>query len=192
MYDPSYPREIQELIKSEVGLDQRIVWSGMPVRTFFEKKAMMTFLFGIPWTAFAVFWTVSAGIGTISLKGGISFLSLFPLFGIPFILIGIAMLSAPLVTFYKSGKTAYVITNKKAFIVIGGRTTLVRSFGPEQLNDLFRRERRDGVGDIVLKTREWKDSEGDTQSEEFGFMNIRDVRNVEKKLKELASSRSTI
>ena len=186
MIDPTIPQHLQELIKTELEIGERIDWCEMPVKAFFTPQSVASVLFGIPWTAFAVFWTVAAGIGTISIKGGISVFTLFPLFGIPFILIGIGMLSAPLFTYFKSRKTVYVITDRRAITFEGGRSTVIRSYTPQKLQSLYRNEKRDGVGDVIVNHREWRDSDGDRHSEKLGFLRVRNVRTVEKKLKGLA------
>ncbi|QQS41620.1 MAG: hypothetical protein IPM63_01365 [Acidobacteriota bacterium] len=186
MLDNRIPHKLKELIDRELEIGERIVWTGMPRRTFFTPAATGSFLFGIPWTAFAVFWTLMAGAGTW-FTSGFSMFSIFPLFGIPFILIGIGMLSAPLGAYIKSGRTAYVITDKRAISFEGGSSTVIRSFTPEKLGDVFRRERSGGYGDVIIDLSHTRDSDGDKQTEEVGFFRVRDPHQVERLLKELAS-----
>lgn len=180
------PYKLHETVERELEIGEGIVWSGMPRRTFFTPAATGTFLFGIPWTAFAVFWTLTAGLGTM-FSDGFSIFSFFPLFGVPFILIGIGMLSAPLAAYIRSGKTVYVITDKRAISFEGGRSTVIKSFTPDRLGDIFRRERSNGYGDVIIHVAHSTDSDGDRQSEEVGFFRIRDPRKVERLLKELSS-----
>jgi hypothetical protein len=116
-------------------------------------------------------------------KGGFSF---FPLFGIPFVLIGLAMLSSPLWAYRKSLRTVYVITNRRAITFDGGVSTTIRSYAPERLHDVYRREKRDGSGDVIIARHAWRDSEGDRQSEELGLLRIRNPKEVESMLRKLA------
>ncbi|HUF04212.1 MAG TPA: hypothetical protein VMM38_08555 [Aridibacter sp.] len=180
------PHKLRELVDRELEIGERIVWTGMPRRAFFTPAATGSFLFGIPWTAFAVFWTITAGAGTWFISG-FSIFSLFPLFGIPFILVGIGMLSAPIGAYVKSGRTVYVITDKRAISFEGGSSTVVRSFPPEKLVDVFRRERSKGYGDIIIDLAHSRDSDGDRQTEEVGFFRVRDPGGVERLLKDLSS-----
>ncbi|MCO6511895.1 MAG: hypothetical protein J5I65_13980 [Aridibacter famidurans] len=190
MLDNRIPHKLKELVNRELEIGERIVWTGMPRRTFFTPAATGSFLFGIPWTAFAIFWTLMAGAGTW-FTSGFSVFSIFPLFGIPFILIGIGMLSAPLGAYIKSGRTVYVITDKRAISFEGGSSTVVRSFTPEKLGEVFRRERPGGYGDVVIDLSHTRDSDGDKQTEEIGFFRVRDPHQVERLLKELASRAPT-
>lgn len=178
------PYEMQGMVRGELEPGERIVWSGMPRRAFFTKASTGAFFFGIPWTAFAIFWTLTAGAGTWFMSG-FSLFSLFPLFGVPFILIGLAMLSSPLVAYFKSGKTVYVITDRRAISFIGGRETEIRSYTPEMLGNVYRRERKNGRGDVIIEHRRWRDSDGDKQSEEIGFFRVSEPKEVERLLKEL-------
>ncbi|MDH3529469.1 MAG: hypothetical protein OEQ28_07875, partial [Acidobacteriota bacterium] len=184
--DQSLPQKLDIIVKNELEIGERVDWSGMPVPAFFTPQSISSVLFGIPWTAFALFWTASAGIGTISIKGGLSLFSLFPLFGVPFILIGIGMLSAPLFAYSKARKTAYVITDRRAISFEGGRSTVIRSYSPEMLHGIYRTEKPDGSGDVIIKKDAWRDSDGDKHSEEFGFLSVRNVKEVEQKLRDLA------
>lgn len=177
---------MQGLVYGELEPGERIVWSGMPRRAFFTRSSTGAFLFGIPWTAFAIFWTGMAGAGTLFTSGFTAF-SFFPLFGIPFILIGIGMLSSPLFAYIKSGKTAYVITDRRAIIFEGGRSTLIKSYPPEKLTNVYRRQAGNGSGDVIIDFKQWRDSDGDKQTEEQGFMRIQNTREAERLLKELGS-----
>ena len=76
----------------------------------------------------------------------------FPLFGVPFILIGLAMLSSPLWSVRRASRTAYLITNKRAVVIDGGGRRTVRSITPDRFGDIVRREGRSGRGDILFGT----------------------------------------
>ena len=85
------PRELEGKVNRELESGERILWMEQPIPRYFTAISTGAFLFAIPWTAFAVFWICGASgfrIPDFS-KGGFSF---FPLFGLPFVLIGIAML----------------------------------------------------------------------------------------------------
>ena len=180
------PYDLRERVDRELEPGERVQWLEMPVARYFTPAALGAFLFGIPWTAFAIFWTAGAAWGTTrSAAGGL--FHVFPLFGVPFILIGLVMLSAPIWAYRKALKTVYVITDRRAITFDGGWTTTIRSYGPEQLNEVYRKERKDGTGDIIIARRAWRDSDGDRRSEELGFLRIRDPKTVEAMLKGLAA-----
>lgn len=185
MLDPSIPDNLREVVSRELDRDERVVWAAMPRPVFFTPMSTGAFLFGIPWTAFAFFWVGMAGMGVWG-QGGIGLFSLFPLFGVPFILVGFGMLSAPIFAYRKSKKTIYVITERRVITFEGGRSTTIRSYPPEKLTDVFRRERKDGYGDIIIARREWHDNNNRQQMEELGLLRIADAKQVEDLVKALA------
>lgn len=178
------PQVLRDTVDRELERDERIEWIAMPRRVYFTRRARAMFLFGIPWTAFALFWVAAAaGFKVPKFAQGEE---LFPLFGVPFILVGLGMLSSPLWAYYCGGKTIYVITNRRAITFDGGWSTTIRSYPPDKLSDIFRREYRDGSGDVVINRKVWRDSDGDQRSEELGFMRIDDAKEVEGRLNRLA------
>lgn len=75
---------------------------------------------------------------------------LFPLFGLPFILVGLGLLSSPFWSVRRASRTAYLVTNKRAVIIEGSRRRTVRSIAPDAFGDILRREGKFGRGDIVF------------------------------------------
>ncbi|HNX04814.1 MAG TPA: hypothetical protein PKI32_04895 [Opitutales bacterium] len=187
--DAPIPRELLDIVSRELARGENIEWSAMPRPRFFTKTSTGAFLFAIPWTAFAVFWTVGASgaLGTGGVSGGSV---VFALFGVPFILVGLGMLSTPLWVRWHDRKTIYVITDRRALTFVGGRSITVRSFTPDKLGDIFRREKSDGSGDVVFGMDYGVDTEGKSRVGELGFFNIPNVRAVDEKLQKLAAKAS--
>ena len=177
------PRELREKIERELEPGESLRWTGRPVARYFSPASVGLFLFGIPWTAFALFWTGTAAWGA---SHGPGLFSLFPLFGLPFILVGIGLLTSPIWTRKKAMGTAYAITDRRALAIEKGWSTTVVSYPPERLDALARRERSNGLGDIIISRRAWRDSEGHGHSVETGFLNIQNPKEVETMLRELA------
>jgi hypothetical protein len=180
------PPELRAKLERELHPGERIRWSGTPVPRWFTPAALAPFLFAIPWTAFAIFWTCgAAGFKVPDFKDGAD---LFPLFGLPFILVGLGMLSAPLWVRRKAKGTVYAITDRRAIAIEGGWSTTIRSFLPDKLGAVFRRERRDGSGDVLISRRAWRDSDGDAQSDDLGFFSVANPKEIEAMLLELHRS----
>lgn len=180
------PRDLRDQVDRELERGERVQWIGMPRARFFTPGSTVAFLFAIPWTAFAVFWVCAAsGFKIPDFSEGVGF---FPLFGLPFVLIGLGMLSVPLWAYRKALKTVYAITDRRAITFEGGRSTTIRSYPPDKLQDVYRKERRDGSGDVVFARRAWRDSDGDRRSEELGFLRIPNPKEVEDLLDHLAES----
>ncbi len=186
MHNNDLPGDVAALLEAELQPGERITWVGQPIPGRFARGSIGIVLFGIPWTAFAIFWI--AGASGFHLPDFSNGSELFPLFGVPFVLIGFGMLSSPYWMRRKAGRTAYVITDKRALILDGGswRSTTIRSFEPHRLGDIRRVQNPDGSGDIIFE-RPWA-SDGSKQTTDHGFLAIQDVKNVESLIRKLANA----
>ena len=169
--------ETRVAIQGELGPDESLLWSGRPDPVRSSRGAYGCWIFAIPWTGFTVFWMLgAAGLLFPGPKHGSV---VFALFGMPFLLVGLAMLSAPYWAFRSAKKTIYAVTSKRLIIMSEGPFRSVKSFYNEDIGSLERRERPDGTGDLVFARNTWRDSDGDRRSSETAFTGIRDVRAVE-------------
>lgn len=183
------PKDLRRKIDNELETGELIRWIEQPVPQFFTGFSIGAVLFGVPWTSFAIFWTWGAlGFKLPDLRGGLQPEYVFALFGIPFVLIGFGMLSSPLWEWQAARKTVYLITDKRAISMQGGWSTTIRSFSPDQLKGVYRKENANGTGDVIIMVRPWKDSDGDPRIDEIGFLGIRHPKEVEKILKQLAQN----
>ena len=189
--DAQIPQELKEKVDRELEPEERILWMDMPIPTFFTRESKKIFLFGTVFTSFAIFWTFGAAGFTIPNLKEVSnpmqlVAILFPLFGIPFILIGFYMLANPLVAYRNAFKTVYVITDRRAITFESGWSKTIRSYPPSRLLNVYRKERRDGTGDVIISSEKWIESEDDKRSKDLGFFQIREPRAVEMMLRDLA------
>ena len=98
------------------------------------------------------------------------------------------MLSSPIWVWQEARKTVYLVTDKRAISIQGGWSTTIRSYLPDQLKDIYRKERADGTGDVIISIRRWKDSDGVNRQEEIGFLRVRNPREVENIIKRLSQN----
>jgi hypothetical protein len=182
------PYELQRLIEVELSGDERVVWSAQPIASHFARKGLPSVWFGIPWTAFAIFWTVAAGWGTWK-KGNFGWWLLFPAFGLPFILIGFGLLLSPFWMRRRAARTLYALTNRRALIVTLGRRghVTVRSFEPERLMDLQRNQNADNSGDVVFTQDVGYRGDRAKNVLDVGFLAIHDVKRVEEMVRKLVA-----
>lgn len=108
-----------------LGRDERILWQGAPTPGLRLSGGLGLSAFGTVFTAFSLFWMAAAGwIG--SGTGVIG--TVFPLFGLPFLLIGLYMMVGRFVwgAYVRRG-TFYTLTNRRAFVATAnlGRRALV-------------------------------------------------------------------
>jgi len=185
------PYELQMIVEAELHDDEQLLWSGQPNPKRLMLRAMPIVLFAVPWTAFAVFWMCgAAGFKVPDFKDGQSF---FPLFGIPFVLIGIFMLCSPLLALRKARRTIYAVTDQRAIIFQKGTSLQIESFGPDDLGDTIKRLRNDGSGDLILEQRvTYRQSKHGSRQriKEIGFFGVEQVNDVEDKLRQITIAHS--
>lgn len=181
------PLKIEDMVRRELEHGEKIVWMEQPIPRYFTPGAIGLVLFAIPWTGFAVFWICAAlGFKVPDFSKDVGRV-IFALFGLPFVLVGMGMLSAPIWIYRKAFKTIYVITDRRAITLESGWTTTIRSYTPDMLHNIYREEKSNGTGSVILQEEVSTDSDNTTtQTKSLGFLNIRDPKTVEKMLKELA------
>jgi hypothetical protein len=184
------PSHLRQKVDAELEPGEKIRWIEQPVPQFWNPVTIGSVLFGIPWLSFSLFWMWGAmGFKLPDFREGFPTESLpllfFSLFGLPFVLVGVGMLSAPLWLWQQTRNTVYVITDRRALSFQGKKTVTIQSFLPQNMENIFRRERAKGLGDVVLNVRHWKDDDGDQRSEEKGFLNIRNPQAVERLIQQV-------
>jgi hypothetical protein len=183
----SFPAHVQEMICEEVTSCEQVRWSEQPNPLRQMLPAFALWLFAIPWTAFALFWeTAALGIwfGKTPDNDTVASLGIImPIFGLPFVLIGLCMLATPFHIAAKAKRTYYIITNKRLIIICSRRTSTITSFDARYMVNLTRKECKDGSGDITFVEKNYIDCDGDKASKINGVYGVNDVRAVERMLK---------
>jgi hypothetical protein len=108
------------------------------------------------------------------------------LFSLPFVAIGLAMLTAPLFSIRKSRNTAHAVTDARLLNVYVGRDKGAESYPLSKVNFVKRRERRDGTGNLSIGYGVEKDSDGDPRPLTTEWPGIRDAKRAETILREQA------
>ena len=101
------PASIAEAVSREL-LGERILWAASPDRWAYASRYWKTALFGIPFAAFAIFWTYQASHIPAKVVQGLAVF--FPLWGLMFVLFGLTMLLSPLWAAWTAGSVYYVVT----------------------------------------------------------------------------------
>ena len=180
------PDKLRQKVDKELEIGESIRWIGQPIPRFFTASSIGSFLFAIPWTGFVIFCVLGASGASI----------FFAMFGIPFLIVGFGMLSNPIWLWLSAKNTAYVITNKRAisitisFAPFGNMSsTTIRNYPPSELKNIYRTERADGTGDVVMGTEQktkYVNNRRREATEEIVFMGIRNPQEVENMLRKLA------
>lgn len=172
------PERLRDKVHRELERGERVLWLDTAVPRLFDNASLGMVLISVPWTAFAVYWMYLAGSG--EKQGGFRY---FYLFGLPFVLIGLGMMISPLWVYLRTSWTAYLLTSRRAIVIEYGWNSIVRSFLPQEIGLIFRKDLRDGTGDVILGRREWRDTEGETKGEDLGFLGVREPQEVERQVR---------
>lgn len=182
------PEHLHQRLRSELKAGEFITWAGQPIPSTYMKSGMKLWFFFIPWTAFSIFWIAGAsGFEIPSFEEG---WSLFPLFGLPFFLIGIMGLSSPFWLKKNARSMIYAVTDQRAITISGIKTITVKSIPLNQIKNIERVQHANGSGDLVLQTRTYLDNDGDRSTEKFGFFAIDNVKKVQTEIEQLLKSQS--
>lgn len=131
---------------------ERVLWSGRPNPGLrFVKSNPGNLVGGCIFTGFALFWTSAAFAMTWLSDAPPFFRFVFPLFGLPFVAIGLAILFGSTFSVARDAKrTAYAITDKRLITVVEKGSREVNSFNLERLESTDLQEGGDGVGTITF------------------------------------------
>jgi hypothetical protein len=187
------PLELRQFMESELRSGERIQYRTHPVPSRMARKSIPLVIFGVFWTAFALFWTGGAFVAVSHARTGTFLEYLFPLFGLPFVLIGIGLLSSPVWMRRAAARTAYLVTDRRAIIMRGGwfGKMHVRSFEPEALRDLERNQYADGSGDLIF-ARDWhRGKHGRQHSTPVGFLAVNEVKTAEAAIQNLVQAHTS-
>jgi len=190
---------IDPRLAAELSDGERVIWAGRPVPSLLALQALPITLFAIPWTAFAVFWTIMASGATLEIGGDSSdptpewVAMLFPLFGLPFVVIGMWMLGIPLRVRRAAQRGLFALTDQRCITwqQVSGKKVEVRSYPLAEGLSYKREQRTDGRGSLLFLTDEPETrtnprtrSVQDLAGHAAGFVCIEDVAGVEKQLRD--------
>lgn len=181
------PDNIAAVVRRETP-GELIRWSGQPDAAYAVRWSMLIWIFAVPWTAFSTMMALqTSGLGRLfsgTASNWAAFTSVVGLlFMTPFLLVGFAMLLAPLWVWRKARATAWVVTDKRLLTIeVHGRHTKVKTVLPERIVSIERTERADGSGSLKLLLGSRRDSDGDMVSETEVITAVAEVRRLEQLL----------
>jgi hypothetical protein len=180
------PNDAQLRAQSELQSGESLYWTGTADPNRAAISALPAAFFGIPFAGFAVFWISQAYRATSDMSRSTtnSFahgFRVFPLFGIPFLIVGLGIVLAPLWAFLRGGNTVYAITN--------GRTRTVKSVTPADIVSIDHRERPDGSGDIIILTTGTIRTNNSTSQVKVALFGIPNVKQVAQQVLTLHTQR---
>lgn len=137
------------VLSDELAFGERILWDGHPdTRQWLAAQDWYLIPFSLMWGGFAIFWEASV-LSSPSARSSV----IFPLWGIPFVLIGIYLIAGRFLVRHRIRKaTSYAVTDRRVIEVtrsmFGGRrvnTVWLASYPP-----VDKRIRPDGRGTLLI------------------------------------------
>lgn len=188
------PKEQRARLARELGRGEIVLWAAVPdwrsaIPAVLLKLvfALVVMGFVLTWEglAFGFFW--DAWFGANRSRTPPVFAAIFALFGLPFLLIGLAGLGAPVRTLREARSTLYAVTTKRVLVLVGqpgGRTQSILPSGIRRI------ERRSApvVGNLITLVHGVEtDPEGD-KVESTWLYGVADAAGAEAALRMLAAS----
>ena len=128
---------------------ERLVWADRPVVNVRNLQALGSVVIGLVFGGFAVFWTSAAWLFSRGVDD-FFFGTLFPLFGLPFIAVGVGIVVSGIRSWRQRGSTVYALSDQRVLIIASGRRRTVRSVDLQAIRGVERRDGEGGVGTISL------------------------------------------
>jgi hypothetical protein len=186
-HDSAPMERLRMALERELGPDEVVVWHGWQLARI-EPRMFLIYVFAIPWTAFSLMWTglaAAAIMGTGEDGPGLIGWA-FPLFGLPFIAIGLWMLAGPFLPLFVRGRVLYVITDRRVLRLSFWRELAVKAVPADRIGLAERQEKPDGTGTLSLAVRVGRDSDGDKQTESFLIGLVDDVMGAQAAVNRIA------
>lgn len=191
--DNSISADFRKFIDRELK-DERMLWAGKPdPRTAFI-GAIVIWLFAVPWSAFSFAWEAKAIHDFIlqvpKSRGSAGGSFVMVLFGVPFVVIGAAMLSAPWWGARMARRTIYILTDRRlACFTQKHKAITVKSSWPKDMQSIEKTVKTDGSGNIKLSFGSMRDSDGDLVEKSETITGIGNVGELERLLVESRDNR---
>lgn len=171
--------DLQLEIKPYLDGRESLLWCDKPVKKIiFTLNDVFTTLFGIFWLAFSLFWVFSAYMATSETTGPSK---IFPLFGIPFVLVGVYLLFfRHIVSYFKRKNIIYALTEKRVLVVHFGRSKYVQEYKYEHISNISLKTNENDVGSIYFFTGGFHYNNNRNYSSTSGIFGIKDTKKVYK------------
>jgi hypothetical protein len=172
--------EAQSIVHSELQPGESLQWSGIADPARAALSAWPSLFFRISFAGFAFLWISMDYCGTNAVSKSSSPMargfSLFPLFGLPFLFIGLSIVSAPLIAYRKGLKTVCGVTDKRVLVITDGRSRTVRSCTAADMVSVDHCERAGGTGGVIIRTNSILQTRNSQMT--VGLLSVNNVKEV--------------
>ncbi|MBW4481440.1 MAG: hypothetical protein KME14_02745 [Tildeniella torsiva UHER 1998/13D] len=185
------PIKLRRDLEKEISLSETVQWIEQTIPRLFTRATIgicLTLLAGLSFVLFLGFGMYEQAQSTgIPLYEFPQIAGLIIFLAMGFIQL-ILIFLIPLLSWLNAVQTIYVITNQRAFILVGGWPRTITSFVPSELRVISRKENRDGSGDVIVYIHTSKDYDNNTNTEEMGFKQVRNAKEFENRLLQLKTN----
>ena len=189
---PGLTVELESSVRNELRDGEELWYAGMPSPKHSARRMWPLALFGVFFGGFAAFWISMAAAGAwfggtqaqgdSGSKAVSGVFMLFPLFGLPFLAVGLAMISSPWWVARAARRSACCVTNQRAMEVRIGRSLKVQSWGADDVKEITKSIHADGTGTLLFARSVVRGSKGGTHTLVQGFHGVPDPRACEEAL----------
>lgn len=192
MRAPKQTMRFDTELRRELAAGERLLWTGTP-----DPRRMLIVLgmwiFAIPWTLFACAWTgiaFSVYLSSIgSEQGSVAYWTwIFPLWGTPFIAVGLWMMKKPLDILEDAKHTIHALTNERLITLTMRKGREVKTASIRKLGPVRYKEKGQGWGDLYAETGSHIDGEGDRITDRFEMVAVPEVATLHRLLIEAKRS----
>jgi hypothetical protein len=168
------------IIKPELQQREQLRWIGRPAPwPCAWAKSWSMFLFSIPFGGFSIFWIYQSWTMTAGQQA-----KYFPLFGIPFLLVGLSMFLSPVWQYLKARTTVYAVTDLRAIVHCTFPRYSVMSYFTRDIERLEKTLVAGGAGTLIFRS-ETKQSGDSSHTVKHGFYAAPDINGAEQQLRRI-------
>ena len=183
MVEYTLSTQLMDLLKSTLEPEGQIEWLGKPTPSYLVSGGTIALVFGTIWTTFIIFCYIVV-LSTEGLHPALLYLLLL-------LILGLLILSIPIWNHRNWKKNVYIITNKRAIRIYQGRgNRIIQSYYPKHLQDIYTKEHKNGSSDVIITCKALRNSWYAKQFEPLGFLLVKEPKEIENKLKQLAAKAS--
>jgi hypothetical protein len=135
----------QRIVQSFTNPGERLIWCGRPTRDAAAVSNYLQSLIGLAFLAISGLLIIVPDETSPETPTGLILL------GVPFLAVGIWMATRTLRDYLMAAYTFYGVTDQRVLIIRTWPTTTIKSYGPDDLDDITTTENADGSGDVQFK-----------------------------------------
>ncbi len=174
----SLPDAVRVLAQTSLRSGERVEWAGAPSPSRVLLNTSGIWIFGIPWTAFAIAWEAIALSGLLSSDidgpGGWS-AWILPLFGAPFVLVGFCLLGAPFWAAHCARTTGFVVTDQRVMELRAGGVEKTKFLLPADIRGVELKRHTRGSGSVKALCQIRRNREGDRINDDWALSGVPDA-----------------